>query len=191
MNATTLFERLKGSSLFEKTEALSHKIKICYAFLAVFSFLSILLEIIDVMIFNKRTVEFLETNYNIYINNETNINNFYFIEKRKITKKENTIRIFNLIFSAICFFIHLIMHFIKKNFDKESKKKKKRNYYYNYNYRRRKTSLNVKDKRNTNNENHIKLIVNKDLMNKNYVTRKEIIILVINSIISLVFYPPG
>ena len=190
MNATTLFERLKGSSLFEKTEALSHKIKICYGFLAVFSFLSILLEIIDVMIFNKRTVEFLETNYNIYINNETNINNFYFIEKRKITKKENTIRIFNLIFSAICFFIHLIMHFIKKNFDKESKKKKKRNYYYNYNYRRRKTRLNVKDQRNANNENHIKLIVNKDLMNKNYVTRGEIIILVINSIISLVFYPP-
>ena len=190
MNATTLFERLRDSSLFEKTEALSFKIKICYGFLAVFSFLSILLEIIDVIIFNKRTEEFLETNYNIYIKNETNINNYYFIEKRKITKRENTIRIFNLIFSALCFFIHLIMHFIKKNFDQESKKKRKRNYYYN-NFRRRKTTrLDVKVQRNANNENHIKLIVNKDLMNKNYVTKGEVIILVINSIISLVFYPP-
>ena len=193
MNVTTLFERLRESSLFEKSEALLFKIKICYGFLAVFSFLSILLETIDVFVFNKKTVEFLEVNYNINVLNETNINNYYFIEERKITSRENTIRMFNLIFSALCFFVHLIIHFIKINFDKESKKKKKR-YYYNYT-RRRKTRLDLKDqknkdKRNNTNESHIKLIVNKDLMNANYATKDEMIKLTANCIISMIFYPP-
>ena len=189
MSATALFERLRDSYLFEESEALLFKIKICYGFLGVFSFLSILLEIIDVIIFNKKSVEFLNTNFNIVVSDKTNIEYYYFIEKRKITKRENTIRTFNLVFSVLCFLIHLIIHFIKNNFDKQSKKKKKNNYYkyYSYNRRRKTTRLDV----NKQGENHIKMIVNNDLITKSFITREEIIKLVINCVISLIFYPPG
>ena len=190
-SSNLLFERLKDSYLFEKSEAVLFKIKICYGFLAVFSFISILLQTIDVILFNKYSEEFLEKNYNISVLNETNIDNYHFIENRKISNRENTIRIFNLTFSILCFFLHLIIHFIKNNFDKQfDKKKKKKNYYYNYNKRKRKAStLGIKD--NNINENHIKLVGNDDFFTKNFVTRGEIIKLVINCIISLFFYPPG
>ena len=196
MNFSNLFEKLKESYLFEKSEILLHKIKICYGFLAFFSFLSILLEIIDVIIFNKESEVFLNINYNITLINETNVNSYYFIKERKISKRENSIRIFNLIFSLLCFFLHLIIHYIKNSFDKETKKKKKRNNYYKYyNRRRRTTRLVVKDQNNNNSpifsENRIKIISNDDFGTKSFVTNREIIKLVINCVISLAFYPPG
>ena len=126
MHSSHLFEKLKDSYLFEKSEALLFKIKICYGFLAVFSFVSILLEIIDVIIFNKRSEEYLDKTYNITFVNNNDINNYYLIEEREITKQENTIRIFNSVFSLLCFFVHLIIHNIKNNFDKQSKKKMKK-----------------------------------------------------------------
>ena len=102
--------------------------------------MSILLEILDVLIFNKKTKVFFEENYILYIKNDTDIKNYYFIEKREISKAENKIRVTNLIFSILSFFLHLIIHFIKNHFNKESNKKNKRNnYYYNYN-RKRKSS---------------------------------------------------
>ena len=190
-SSNLLFEKLRESYLFEKSEAVLFKIKICYGFLAVFSFISIVLEIIDAIIFNKNSEEFLENNYNISLLNETNVVNYYFIENRKISNRENTIRTFNLIFSALCFLLHLIIHFIKNNFDKESNKsKKKKYYYYNYNKRRRKVSS-LGKKENNINENHIKFRVNDDFVTKNFVTTEEIFKLIINCIISLFFYPPG
>jgi hypothetical protein len=119
MNSTSLFEKLKESYLYERSEALLFKIKICYGFLAVFSFLSILLEIIDVIIFNRKSSEYLHANFHINVFNDTNIDNYYFIQNRKITSKENSIRVFNLIFSVISLFIHLIIHYIKNNYDKQ------------------------------------------------------------------------
>ena len=86
-NSTVLFEKLKESYLFEKSEALLYKIRICYGFLGVFSFLSILLEIIDVIIFYKKSEEYLHENYNIIIYNVTNPESYHYIEKRKITKR--------------------------------------------------------------------------------------------------------
>ena len=194
MNFSNLFEKLKESYLFEKSEIVLHRIKICYGFLGVFSFLSILLEIIDVIIFNKESEDFLNINYNISLVNDTNIHNYYFIEERKITKRENAIRIFNLIFSLFCFFLPLIIHFIKNSFDKETKKKKKKNSYYKYyNRRRRTTRLGVKDQNNntSSSENRVKIISNDDFGTKSFVTREEIIKLVINCVISIAFYPPG
>ena len=58
VNSTNLFEKLRESYLFEKSENLLFKIKICYVFLGFFSFMSILLEILDVLIFNKKTKVF-------------------------------------------------------------------------------------------------------------------------------------
>ena len=190
MNFSNLFEKLRDSYLFEKSENVWFKIKLCYGFLAAFSFLSILLQIIDVIIFNKESENFLNQNYNIYLINNTNITDYYFIEERKLTKKENNIRIFNIIFSFISFVLHLFIHFSKNNFDKETKKKTRRKSYYNYYNRRRKTRLGVKDT-NTTIENHVKIITNDDFVTKNFVTREEIIKLVINCIISIIFYPPG
>ena len=191
MHSSHLFQKLKDSYLFEKSEALLFKIKICYGFLAVFSFVSILLEIIDVIIFNKRSEEYLDKTYNITFVNNNDINNYYLIEEREITKQENTIRIFNSVFSLLCFFVHLIIHNIKNNFDKQSKKKmKKKNFYQHYNYNRRKTKAIKEDSKNAISENRIKIIMNDDFVTKNYVTREEIIKLIINCIISLVFFPP-
>ena len=189
MNFSSLFEKLRDSYLFEKSENVLSKIKICYGFLAAFSFLSILLQVIDVIIFNKESQNFVRENYNIHLIDNTNITEYYFIQERKLTKRENNIRVFNSIFSVISFALHLVIHFIKNNFDKETmKKKKKKNYYYKYN-RRRKTRLGVKDTTTT--ENKLKIITNDDFVTKNFVTREEIIKLVINCIISAIFYPPG
>ena len=193
MHSSNLFEKLKESYLYEKSEALLFKIKICYAFLAVFSFFSILLEIIDVIIFNEKTKEYLDENYHINIINDTNIEHYYFMEERKITDKENTIRVFNLIFSIICFLIHLIIHYIKNNFDKQSINDNRYNYnYYGYRRKRKSSRYISKDKNNNNsNDNHIKFILNNNLITKNYVTRGDIFRLIINCLISLIFYPPG
>ena len=191
MHSSHLFEKLKESYLFEKSEALLFKIKICYGFLAVFSFISILLETIDVIVFNKKSEEYLDEKFNISIINITNIDNYYLIEKREISKQENTIRIFNSIFSILCFFLHLIIHHIKNNFDKQSKKKMKKKNFYNYNYNRRKTTKYTKeDIKNNLNENRIKIVINDDFVTKNYVTREEVVKLIINCIISIVFFPP-
>ena len=188
MNFSALFEKLRDSYLFEKSENVLFKIKICYGFLAAFSFMSILLQITDVIIFNKESQNFVSENYNIHLIDNTNITEYYFIEERKLTKKENNIRLFNCFFSVISLALHLFIHFIKNNFDKETKKKNKKRSYYNYN-RRRKTRLGVKDTTST--ENKLKIITNDDFVTKNFVTREEIIKLVINCIISVIFYPPG
>ena len=193
-HSSHLFEKLKDSVLFEKSEALLFKIKICYGFLAVFSFLSIILEIIDVFIFNSKTTEFLNNNYNISIKNNTDVNTYYFIEKRRISNKENTIRVFNSIFSILCFLLHLIIHKIKNNYDKESDKKKKKRDYYRRSYNRRKTTKTAKSYKDDNKgvgNDRIKIVLNEDFISKNYVTKEEKVKLLINCIISLVFFPPN
>ena len=192
MNSTSLFEKLKESYLYERSEALLFKIKICYGFLAFFSFLSILLEIIDVIIFNKKSAEYLLENFHINVNNNTNIDNYYFIQNRKITSQENTIRVFNLIFSVICLLIHLIIHYIKNNYDKQNHNKNKYNNSY-YGYRRKsKRTRTLKENNNVpNNEKKIKILLNDNFISKDYVSREEIIRLGINCLISLIFYPPG
>ena len=192
MNSTNLFEKLKESYLYERSEALLFKIKICYGFLAFFSFLSILLEIIDVIIFNKKSSQYLLENFHINTFNDTNIDNYYFIQNRKITSQENTIRVFNLIFSVICLFIHLIIHYIKNNYDKQSHNKNKYNNNY-YGYRRKSKRTRTLKENNTGptNENKIKFLLNDNFISKDYVSREEIIRLGINCLISLIFYPPG
>ncbi len=196
LHSSHLFEKLRDSYLFEKSEALLFKIKICYGFLAVFSFLSILLEIIDVIIYNGKTSEYLEKNYNISIKKNTDIKYYYFIEKREITNQENTIRIFNSIFSVLCFIIHLILHCIKNNFNKQSKKKKNNKGFYRRSNSRRKTTKSTRSTKTTKEDNKgisndlMKIVINEDFVTKNYVTREEIIKLILNCIISLVFFPP-
>ena len=195
VNSTNLFEKLKESYLFEKSENLLFKIKICYIFLGFFSFMSILLGIIDAIIFNKKTKTFFEDNYNIYLNNETDndISHYHFVETRVISKSENRIRITNIIFSIFCFLLHIIIHYIKNFTDKSQQRNKKYNYYKYYNKKRKASKYGIQDPKNNiiNSESHIKFIMNEDFASKNYVSDEEIIKLVINCVISLIFYPPG
>ena len=191
MHSSNLFEKLKNSIMFEKSENLMFRIKICYAFLSVFSFASILLEIIDVIIYQKKSNEYLKQN-NIDTDEETDIQKYYLIEKRAITKRENTIRIFNLIFSLLCVFFLLLIHYIKVTFNQKSRKRKLYNYYMNYNtysHKKKKTTQKMANREANNNDNHIKLILNEDV-NNNYTKKSEYILLIFYCIISIIFFPP-
>ena len=192
MHSSNLFEKLKNSVMFEKSENLIFRIKVCYAFLSVFSFVSILLEIIDVILYQKRSDEFLKQN-NIDTNNEADIQTYYLIEKRKITKRENTIRIFNMIFSLLCVFCLLLIYYIKITFNQNSRKKKRYNYYMNYNtysHKKKKATQKMANRDGNNSDNHIKLILNEE-MDTYYEKKSEYVLLVFYCIISLIFFPPS
>jgi len=192
MHSSNLFEKLKNSVMFEKSENLMFRIKVCYAFLSVFSFVSILLEIIDVILYQKRSDEFLKQN-NIDTNNEIDIQTYYLIEKRKITKRENTIRIFNMIFSLLCVFCLLLIYYIKITFNQKSRKKKRYNYYMNYNtysHKKKKATQKMANRDGNNSDNHIKLILNEE-MDTYYEKKSEYVLLLFYCIISLIFFPPS
>ena len=192
MHSSNLFEKLKNSVMFEKSENLMFRIKVCYAFLSVFSFVSILLEIIDVILYQKKSDEFLRQN-NIDSNNEADIQTYYLIEKRKITNRENTIRIFNMIFSLLCVFCLLLIYYIKITFNQKSRKKKRNNYYMNYNtysHKKKKATQKMANRDGNNIDNHIKLILNEE-MDNNYEKKSEYVLLAFYCIISLIFFPPS
>ena len=192
MQSSNIFEKLKNSVMFEKTEKLMFRLKICYAFLSVFSLASIILEITDVILYNKKSDEYLKQKYNIESSDTTETRIYKLIEERPISTKENTIRIFNLIFSLLCVFFLLLIQYVKISFNQQSKKKKRYNYYMNYNsfiHKKKRNQAKLNNREVNNNDNHIKLILNEDI-NNNYGKKSEIILLVIYCIISLIFYPP-
>ena len=193
MQSSDIFEKLKNSVMFEKTEKLIFRLKICYAFLSVFSFASIILEITDVILYNKKADEYLKEKYNIQTSDTIDIQIYKLIEERPISSKENTIRIFNLIFSLLSVFFLLLIHYEKINFNRQSKRKKRYNYYINYNsfiHPKKRNQPKVNNRESNNNiDNHVKLILQEDI-NYNYEKKSEIILLVIYCIISLIFFPP-
>ena len=195
MQSSNIFEKLKNSVMFEKTEKLIFRLKICYVFLSLFSLMSITLEITDVILYNKKSDEYLKEKYNIQSNDATETKIYKLIEERPISTRENIVRIFNLIFSLLCAFFLLLIEYEKIYFNQQSKRKKRYNYYMNYNsfIHRGKRNQAKKNNRevnnNNNNDNHIKLILNEDT-NNNSLKKSEIILLVINCIISLIFFPP-
>ena len=194
MQSSNIFEKLKNSVMFEKTEKLIFRLKICYVFLSLFSLMSITLEITDVILYNKKSDEYLKEKYNIQSNDATETKIYKLIEERPISTRENIIRIFNLIFSLLCAFFLLLIEYEKIYFNQQSKRKKRYNYYMNYNSfihrgKRNQAKKNNREVNNNNNDNHIKLILNEDT-NNNSLKKSEIILLVINCIISLIFFPP-
>ena len=192
MHSSNLFEKLKNSVMFEKSEKLMFNLKICYAFLSVFSLASILLEITDVILYHKRSDEYLKEKYDIDSSNTTDIQKYHLIEERTISSQENSIRIFNLIFSLCCVFFLLLIQYIKISSNQQSKKKKRYNYYMNYNsfiHKKKRNLARINNRDINNNDNHIKLILNED-SNTNFEKKSEIISLVIYCIISIIFFPP-
>ena len=192
MQSSNLFEKLKNSVMFEKSENLMFRLKICYTFLSIFSLASIILEITDVILYHKKSDEYLKNKYNIISSNISDVHISRLIEEREISSKENSIRIFNLIFSLFCVFFLLLIQYIKVSFNRQSKKKKRYNYYMNYNsffHKKKKNLSKISSREVNNNGDHIKLILNEDT-NINYEKKSEYILLIINCIINLIFFPP-
>ena len=192
MQSSNLFEKLKNSVMFEKSENLMFRLKICYTFLSIFSLASIILEITDVILYHKKSDEYLKNKYNIISSNISDVHISRLIEEREISSKENSIRIFNLIFSLFCVFFLLLIQYIKVSFNRQSKKKKRYNYYMNYNsffHKKKKNLSKINSREVNNNGDHIKLILNEDT-NINYEKKSEYILLIINCVINLIFFPP-
>ena len=192
MQSSNLFEKLKNSVMFEKSENLMFRLKICYTFLSIFSLASIILEITDVILYHKKSDEYLKNKYNIISSNISDVHISRLIEEREISSKENSIRIFNLIFSLFCVFFLLLIQYIKVSFNRQSKKKKRYNYYMNYNsffHKKKKNISKINSREVNNNGDHIKLILNEDT-NINYEKKSEYILLIINCVINLIFFPP-
>ena len=192
MQSSNLFEKLKNSVMFEKSENLMFRLKICYTFLSIFSLASIILEITDVILYHKKSDEYLKNKYNIISSNISDVHISRLIEEREISSKENSIRIFNLIFSLFCVFFLLLIQYIKVGFNRQSKKKKRYNYYMNYNsffHKKKKNISKINSREVNNNGDHIKLILNEDT-NINYEKKSEYILLIINCVINLIFFPP-
>ena len=123
-NETSVFEQIRNSKSYEKSEILLFKMKICYAILSIFSLLSIILNFSDAIIYNNKSLDYLHRinnyTYNQYKNN---IESYYCINNRKISSKENNIRICFGIFSIICALIIIIIYYIRNNSNKNQKKK--------------------------------------------------------------------
>ena len=88
--------------------------------------------------------------------------------------------------------MHLIIHFIKNRFEKDSDDRNKyNNNYYRYK-RNKKSSRNLNKNLNNNpNDNHINFIFSDNLATKDFVSKDALIKLIKNCVISVIFYPPG
>ena len=199
---TKIFDQIKNSDLYEKSESLLLKLKISYGILGLFSLLCIILNISDTMIYNTKSLEYLQKENNeTYFNYEGNLEKYYFINKRKISKKENNIRLFDGIFSFICVLNLIAIYQIRNrrnDYRKKSSKKErfKRMLDQYYTKQRKKTigrsKLKKLEEEKIKNEK-IKVITldpdNKELKDEKS-TINERNSTIINCIINIIFYPP-
>ena len=184
MLSINLFEKLKNSPLFEKSEKILKKEKYLYGILGFFTLMSILFQTFDTFIYNQKSLKYLEENHKIpiYLQNEE----FYYklMEKRTISKQENCFRVFNLIFSLISVLLVLRIYFIKKQFVRQSNKNNK-NFFNNYFVNKKNKNKNIKE------DGHIKIWSNtEDITPKKKVSKKKLISTILSCIINMVFYPP-
>ena len=181
-----LFEKLRNSPMFEKSEKILYKERFCYALLMLFSFLSIILQISDALLYNKKSTEFLrENNSTLYLNDYINYQNYHILEKRQISIQENYIRIFNIIFSLICVIITLRSYRLKNSYIVQTNKNNK-NFYGKY----RKFSHHKK-KKSIKDEEHINIIPNGDIIPKKKLPKSELVKAIITCIINLICFPPS
>ena len=184
-----LFENLKKSPMFEKSEKILYKGKILFGLLGFSSLMSILFQILDAILYNKNSYEYLiDTNINKKI--EIDLNNIcYYLQERKISIEENYMRIFNIIFSIFSIIITLYLNNNKNNYIKQKNKNNKNFYiYYNSKY-----LYNNKKKRYKNkiDDNHISIIPkNEEMIPKKKMPISEIIKTILSLLINLVICPP-
>ena len=91
-NKASLFEQIKNSVIYEKSESFLLKIKICYVFLIFFSIICIILSISDVIIYNNKSLEYLiNGNNHTFIFNKTNFEHYYYVNKRKMSSNAGSV----------------------------------------------------------------------------------------------------
>ena len=108
--------------LYISRKKIINKMKILHFFLAVFSLLSIIFSYTDTNIYNKNSWNFLIENFSD-IFNDNNVKfsliekiHYEYLEKRKITNKENAIRIINMLLNIFCALIIFIIHWQRNKY---------------------------------------------------------------------------
>ncbi len=199
---TKILDQIKNSDLYEKSESLLLKLKISYGILGLFSLLCIILNISDTMIYNTKSLEYLQKENNeTYFNYEGNLEKYYFINKRKISKKENNIRLFDGIFSFICVLNLIAIYQIRNrrnDYRKKSSKKERFKRMLDQYYTKQKKKNIGRSKLKKLEEEKIKnekiKVITLDPDNKELKDEKSTIAernsTIINCIINIIFYPP-
>ena len=201
-NKASIFEQIKNSVIYEKSESYLLKIKICYGFLIFFSLICIILSISDVILYNNKSLEYLiNGNNHTFIFNKTNYEDYYHINKRKMSSKENTIRTFNGIFSIICVGIILIIYWIMNGTLDKGKKNSKRERFNRmldqyYMKQRKKTMVGNKFSKEDKSNEKIKVVDLKMKPDKDDEAKDEMNNtnskgrIITECIMNLIFYPP-
>ena len=181
-----LFETLKYSPMFEKSESIIHKERIYYGTLLLFTILSIIFQVSDSLLYIKRSKEYLEEENNMTISYLNELHYYSILKNRKISKQENYLRVFNIISSILCGILSINIYNIKYKFIKQTNKNNK-NFYGKYNnyfgHNRKKKSL--KD------DGHISIIPNNDIILKDKLPKSEIIKAITSCIMNLICCPPS
>ena len=202
----SIFDQIKNSDLYEKTEHLLARIKIFYGILAIFSLLCIILNCADTILYNNKSLEYLtKNNNNSFVFNKTTVESYHYINKRKISSRENSIRIFNGIFSFLCFVILIIIYMLANGILENTRKHEKRERFNRmldqYYMKKRKKSVprnkfskeDIKDK-NLNYEKVKVINLNQDFERDDFSNdislSKNRVTIIGNCIINLIFYPP-
>ena len=199
----SVLDEIRNSEYYEKSENLIFKLKLFYAVLALFSVISITLNCADSILYNNNSVEYLNiTIHGTKILNKEKTSYYGLINKRKISSRENTIRVFNAIFSLLCVLLLIIIYGIKTGMYNDSKinTKKERlkrilNQYYS---KQRKKSLakNKMKKGEQKDRNYVEKVKIVDL-NSDKNESVEIVskknhrtTLIKRCIVNVIFYPP-
>lgn len=198
-----IFDQIKNSPLFEKSDNLIFKLKISYVILGIFSLTCIILNYSDAIIYNNKSLEYIykENNNTFPFNND--IEFYYHINNRKISSRENNIRIFSGIFSLLCDFILIIIFQFKRgnndNRGKNTKKEKFRrmlNAYYSKqkkkNIEKNKSNQLKQEEERTKNEKIKVIDLNPDSKDfkRNASTIEDRNKTIRMCIFNIIFYPP-
>ena len=200
---TSVYDQIKNSELYEKSESLLFKLKICFAILATFSLISIILNCADSIIYNNKSIEYIKNqNNNNNFFDKNNIENYYCINKRKISHKENAIRISNAVFSLFCSLFLILIYKIKTGAFEDKKKNTKKERFKRmldeyYNKQRKKgiykSKLNAKKKEEKDRYEKIKVLDFNSNKKEEYDNKKNKIernITIRLFITNIIFYPP-
>ena len=195
---TSIYDQIKKSESYEKSESLLFKLKICFGVLALFSFISIILSLSDSILYNNKSLEYIRIMNNNTHFDEKNIENYYCIKKRKISYRENSIRITNAIFCFLCFLVIIIIYKLKigdfEGTNQNTKREKfKRMLEEYYNKKRKKDNKNMKQKEEKGNEKMKVVNFNEEDKNKNSNDKMKKIereLTIKSCIMNIIFYPP-
>lgn len=198
---TKILDQIKNSDLFEKSESFLFKLKLCYGALALLSLICIILNCADAIIYNNKSLDHLyKENNGTYILYKNNIESYFCINNRKISSKENSIRLFNGIFSLMCVIILIIIYFIrngnnanKRKITKKERFKRMLDQYYSK-QRKKSFSKNRLKQEEEKAKNEKLKVINLDPDNKDIKDEAASIynrnMTIIMCIINIIFYPP-